>query len=229
MAAAFLVCSLGLLAGARLSGVRMCEMSGEEVFDAQIRALRAWRQRVGHADVPLGSALGRWVYSQRRLREQAKLAPERVEALDALGLRWKIDPDDVPWEEMVDRFRAFYAEYGHGRVPKKYEVDPLLGAWVAVNRRRNKTLAEAKRQELTACGFDWSPPAARCGSQFMVGFREWVTARESGSAPDERWEETQRAARRKGKLSEVRIEYLDGAGFDWRGADSQEVEEDVAG
>jgi hypothetical protein len=49
-----------------------------------------------------------------------------------------------------------------------------------------------------------------------------VEAAESGGPRDSRWEEAQRAARRKGKLSDVRIEYLDGAGFDWRGADPAE-------
>jgi hypothetical protein len=72
-------------------------------FEAQLAALRAWREEIGHADVPLGSPLGRWVYTQRRLRQEGRMPADRAAALEAEGLRWTLDPDDVPWDEMMDR------------------------------------------------------------------------------------------------------------------------------
>jgi len=196
--------------------------TADGLFEKQLAGLRSWRGEIGHADVPLGSALGRWVYAQRRMRADGRMPEERVAALEALGFRWRLDPDDMPWEEMVERFTAFYAANGHGRVPKKYVPDPLLGAWVALSRRRNALLSDASREQLTAAGFDWAPPpSARCGSQFMLGFRAWVEAKRTGDETDAKWEAAQRAARRKGMLSDVRVEYLDGAGFEWEGEEAE--------
>jgi len=108
-------------------------------------------------------------------------------------------------------------------VPKKYEADPLLGAWVAAVRRKadpllnggESILQPELRERLDGIGFAWEP-ARRCGSNFMSGFRIWSEAKIAGlPVPDEQWCNLQREARRQGKLSEQRIAYLDKFGFDW--------------
>jgi len=52
--------------GAPLTVSSLTDSAETAPFEAQLAALLAWRDEIGHADVPLGSSLGRWVYTQRR-------------------------------------------------------------------------------------------------------------------------------------------------------------------
>lgn len=202
------------------------------IFSRRLAELADFKDRVGHADVPLGSSsgstmvptgLGKWVYAQRKRKVDGTLKPVEEAALTALGLRWKLDPEELDVNEMMDRLVAYKAQFGDTLVPKKYETDPLLGAWVAAMRRKNDPLLNGGesaldpelREQLDKAGFSWEP-AKRCGSSFMTGFRIWSEAKGSGMpVPDEKWCELQREARRQGKLSEQRISYLDKFGFNW--------------
>jgi len=208
-------------------------MGLKSVFSKRLLELAAFKDRVGHADVPLGSAtgsklipngLGKWVYAQRKRKFDGKITPEEEAALTALGFRWKLDPEELDTEEMIESLLAYKASKGDMLVPKKYEADPLLGAWVAMTRRKadpllnggESVLPAELRKRLDDLGFSWEP-ARRCGSSFMTGFRIWSEAKMAGlPAPDEQWCELQRKARSQGKLSDQRISYLDKFGFDWK-------------
>jgi len=72
----------------------------EEAFAIALHAATAYRERVGHLEVPRGHVetvvafdgwredvrLGAWVTTTRSRR--AELPAERVAALDAIGMRW---------------------------------------------------------------------------------------------------------------------------------------------
>mmetsp|Transcript_128890 Transcript_128890/g.251003 ORF Transcript_128890/g.251003 Transcript_128890/m.251003 type:complete len:272 (-) Transcript_128890:141-956(-) len=208
------------------------------MFSKRLLELAAFKDRVGHVDVPLGSAtgskeipngLGKWVYTQRKRKADGQLKPEEEAALTALGFRWKLEPEELDVEEMIGRLLAYKASKGDMLVPKKYEIDPLLGAWVAMVRRQADPLLNGGvsalpadfRKQLDDIGFAWEP-ARRCGSNFMTGFRIWSEAKMAGlPTPDEKWCEQQREARSQGKLSEQRISYLNKFGFDWQADGSQ--------
>lgn len=210
----------------------------KSMFARRLLELAAFKDRFGHADVPLGSAtqskeipagLGKWVYAQRRRKADGQLKPEEEAALTSLAFRWKLEPEELDVEEMVDRLLNYKASNGDMLVPKKYEADPLLGAWVAMVRRQadpllnggEPTLPADWRKRLDDIGFSWEP-ARRCGSGFMTGFRIWSEAKMAGRpTPDENWCEQQRQARSQGKLSEQRISYLNKFGFDWEAGGSQ--------
>jgi len=210
----------------------------KSMFSKRLLELAAFKDRVGHADVPLGSAssskeipigLGKWVYAQRKRKADGQLKPEEEAALTALGFRWKLQPEELDFKEMVERLLAYKASKGDMLVPKKYETDPLLGAWVAMIRRQADPLLNGGesalpadiRKQLDEIGFAWEP-ARRCGSNFMTGFRIWSEAKMAGlPTPDEKWCQQQREARSQGKLSEQRISYLDKFGFDWQADASQ--------
>jgi len=201
-------------------------------FAKRLAELAAFKERIGHADVPLGSSsgsklvpngLGRWVYTQRKRKADGNLQAAEEAALTALGFRWKLDPEELDFDDMVDRLVAYRQQNGDTLVPKKCEADPLLGAWVAAMRRKADPLLNGgdvvldtkQRERLEEVGFSWQP-AKRCGSSFMTGFRAWADAKQADlPVPDEKWCELQREARRQGKLSEQRISYLDKFGFDW--------------
>jgi len=201
-------------------------------FEKRVAELIAFRERVGHVDVPLDSAtsssltpkgLGRWVYAQRKRKLEGKLTPEEEAALNTLGFRWQLNVEDVDWDEMVERLIAYKTENGDCLVPKKFEKDPLLGAWVCACRRKadpllnggESALPSEQKDVLDKVGFVWVPER-RCGSSFMKGLRAYGDAHAAGNPPpDEQWCEAQREARRQGKLSDQRIAYLDKFEFDW--------------
>jgi len=188
--------------------------------------------RLGHVDVPLDSAssssltpkgLGKWVYAQRKRKIEGKLDPLEEEALDSLGFRWQLGVDELDWDEMVQRLVDYKAQHGNALVPKKFETDPLLGAWVCACRRKADPLLNGGKSALSLeqtaaldkVGFAWEPER-RCGSSFMRGLRAYGDAFAAGKPPpDEIWCQAQREAKRQGKLSDQRIGYLDKFGFDW--------------
>jgi len=208
------------------------DTSLKSAFAKRLAELREFHERLGHVDVPLDSAttsawvpkgLGRWVYAQRRRKIEGWLKAPEEAALEALGFRWELSVEELDWDEMVGRLLAYKAQHGNMLVPKKFEEDPLLGAWVCVCRRKadplynggKSALPEDQRLELDSIGFAWEPER-RCGSVFMKGLRAYADAHMAGlRPPDEEWCAAQRNARSQGKLSEQRIGYLNKFGFDW--------------
>lgn len=203
-------------------------MGLKPIFSKRLLEVAAFKERTGHADVPLGSGnwpqgLGKWVYAQRKRKAEGTLDAAEEAALTLLGFRWRLDPDELDPDDLIERLLAYKTQTGDMLVPKKYEADPLLGAWVAAVRRKadpllnggESILQPELRERLDGIGFAWEP-ARRCGSNFMSGFRLWSEAKSAGlPVPDEKWCNLQREARRQGKLSEQRIGYLDKFGFDW--------------
>lgn len=201
-------------------------------FAKRLLELAAFKERVGHSDVPLGSStgsklvpigLGKWVYAQRKRKADGAMKASEEASLTLLSFRWQLDPSELDVDEMIERLMVYKANTGDMLVPKKYEIDPLLGAWVAAMRRKadpllnggESELQPALRERLDCIGFSWEP-ARRCGSSFMSGFRIWSEAHVAGlPVPDEKWCNLQREAKRQGKLSEQRISYLDKFGFHW--------------
>lgn len=187
--------------------------------------LREYKACYGTATATAETALGRWCGAQRRAREAGTLAPAREAALEDIGFSWRgaaVDLDDE-WDELLRRLGAYRAEHGDLQVPKKYRRDPRLGAFVALVRRTGLQLSARRRAELDAAGFEWNSNQ-KCGSAFMLGLGSLRAfqqvhghASPSGADGDElvRWCSAQRAAARKGLLSEERRGFLAGLGFEF--------------
>jgi len=64
----------------------------EVLWRERLAALRAFKERYGHCNVPQkfqdDRALARWLDFIRQARKRGKLSPDRIAALDALGLEW---------------------------------------------------------------------------------------------------------------------------------------------
>jgi len=201
-------------------------------FAKRVLELVVFKERFGHCDVPLGSktqtsdipkGLGQWVYAQRKKKAENKLDSAEEAMLKSLDFRWQLDPDELDTDELLEKLAKYKAEHGDTLVPKKYERDPLLGAWVCACRRKadpllnggKSMITDEFRATLDAAGFSWEP-ARRCGSSFMTGFRKYSEALAAGEpVPDEAWCEATRESRRLGKLSDQRIAYMDKFGFEW--------------
>ena len=86
-----------------------------------------------------GVKLERWLGKLRSYRKSGVqtdfLTPERIDALDQLGMVWNI-PDFV-WEQNYHAAVTYYKEHGDLKVPRGY-VSPdgvKLGLWLATTRR----------------------------------------------------------------------------------------------
>mmetsp|Transcript_13173 Transcript_13173/g.33834 ORF Transcript_13173/g.33834 Transcript_13173/m.33834 type:complete len:279 (+) Transcript_13173:228-1064(+) len=201
----------------------------EARWEERFQELLAYKAEWGHCNVVLGSPLVRWVYKLRDLKAEGKVPQERVAKLDSVGFEWQhpFDTAGGNWQEMLSALAAFQAEHGHCDVKKKYDKDPALGYWVNEQRiaKREGRLGVEQQAALEAIGMEWSAKK-QCGSKFMVGFRQLVDYRDEHGTldipvDDPRWAElrawvqAQRGAHKKGILSEKRVAYLEGVGFDW--------------
>ena len=187
-----------------------------------------WKIQYGHPNVPLGTPEGRQCQTLRRLHIQGKLTKEEETLLSEMGFRFNSLEDvyfDVDFDDLFARLLQFEEENQlKFQVPKKYALDPELGAWVTGIRRlgANKVDPEhAKR--LNGVGFAWKSNR-QCGSKFMKQFREYKARAEleggvTSLMADEsvqKWIAAQRSAHTRGTLSETRFHYMEQLfGDDW--------------
>ena len=100
--------------------------------------------------------LAAWVRSQRHLRKQGRLAPDRFQRLDRLGFEW--EPLATAWDDMFLTLAQFKERAGDCDVPHDLPYDQQLANWVIRQRllRRQGRLAADRIERLDALGFKWS-------------------------------------------------------------------------
>ena len=91
----------------------------------------------GHCDVSaLEGTLGLWVRKTRQFPHF--LSDTQRKQLDSLGFTWtdieKVR-SDRQWDQQLEKLMAYKAEYGHTRVPQRWEQDKVLGRWVMTQRK----------------------------------------------------------------------------------------------
>src|SRR5215813_5663375 len=197
----------------------------EADWEEALRHLTIYVKREGHCRVPRnhmenGFRLGQWVSNWRHKKQN--LPEARRQQLDDLGFVW--DPHEADWEEGVYHLTIYKKREGHCRVPVKHKENGFrLGSWVDRQRQSKdqKTLSEARRQQLDDLGFIWEPyetdwaegvhhltiykkreghcrvPSNHMENGFLLG----------------RWVSNQRY--NKQALSDARRQQLDELGFDW--------------
>lgn len=113
-----------------------------------------------------GVALGRWLAQLRSYRKSniysAYLTPERIAALDAIGMIW--DVPDYLWERNYAAAVAYHKEHGNLDMPVSY-VDSngiRLGAWIfnvryGVKNENGRTQLTAEQiNRLNELGMNWT-------------------------------------------------------------------------
>jgi len=197
-------------------------------------ALVAHNVNFNNPNIPLGSADGKRCKTLRRLHFQEKLTDEEVEHLTEIGFRFHSFEDvyyENEFEDMFKKLMHYYQQTKTFQIPKKYDPDPELGAWVTMLRRlyRLDEMPQNEIEILEKVGFEWVS-TRKCGSSFMSCYRTALTylnkvAEAEGDVQallDEehetkKWIDRQRLAWENGRLSESRCSDMDKLpGIDWK-------------
>ncbi|MEU7195662.1 Helicase associated domain protein [Streptomyces xinghaiensis] len=152
----------------KLEEIGMVWDPGAQAFAAQLQEAERFYAEHGHLKVPQsyvtssGKRLGAWISNQRGLRKRGQLAPERIAALDRIGMLWELD---AAWTVGITAARRYYAEHGHLRVPKSYVTSEghSLGTWLNTQRikYRKGELPEDRIAALGELGIAWEPSEER--------------------------------------------------------------------
>jgi hypothetical protein len=193
---------------------------------------RAFHTSHGHLRVPddypsSGTVnLPAWLKARRRNYHAGELAPERVKALEELGMPWT--DADIRWQEVITALKAFHAEHGHINTPRDLQTPSGLNVKDWIQNRRSAyqkgKLPADKAKELEALGIDWHPEngdwaggLADCQKFFADNGHLNIPKRVSGQNIRDlhTWLERRRDDYRDGKLPQDRIDALTACGMRW--------------
>lgn len=199
-------------------------------------AAESYAQEFGHLCVPNayvspdGVKLGKWLGTLKVQRKRAGrgryLTPDRIAALDRLGMVW--DVDKFQWERKFQTAKNYFQEHGDLEVPTRYETSDgvRLGVWIQSVRRDYKTgrLDRTKIQRLEAIGMVWGIEQTRWERQYQAAL---VYYQEHGNLdiPSQyetvdgiklgQWLKRVRRDYKKGVLEKKAIEQLEAIGITW--------------
>jgi glutaredoxin len=192
------------------------------------------KQKNGHCLVPKRTdkekSLGNWARMQRHSHSKNKLRLDRKALLDKIGFVWKADKSDKTWHQQYEQLAEFKREKGHCIVPKRYQEDMYLGAWVNNQRQlqRNNNLRLDRKALLDEIGFVWRVVDSRWNKQYeqLVEFKRknghcGVPSKCEEDAYLGNWVNNLRQLHSNNKLRLDRKDLLDDIGFVWNMQDRQ--------
>jgi hypothetical protein len=195
----------------------------ENRWEKGFAALRIFRAREGHCDMPACSVegtyeLGRWVSSQRTNKDN--ISPERRKRLDAVGFLW--DVLEGKWEEGFAALTTYKEREGHCNVPPEHvEGTVELGFWVRTQRGNKRAISVDRRRRLDNIEFVWRPFESAWENGFAAlttfktreGHCNVPQNKVEGTFTLGKWVAKQRA--NKDNISAERRKRLDAIGFSW--------------
>lgn len=215
-------------------------------WERNYAAAKAYYETFGNLNVvaryvtKTGLNLGAWIARLRMLRrnrsQQRYLTPERIQALDEIGMVW--DVSDHLWQQYYGACLTYYHAHGDLDIPAKYlSADGLrLGAWINTIRgayqgkRTDYRLLPEQIAALDELGMLWDRRSDRL---WQRGYAEALAYRRAHGDLDVpatfktetgyrlgAWITVQRSSER---LSEHRKKLLDDLGMVWKKPDSWET------
>jgi glutaredoxin len=198
-------------------------------WEENYRELQSFARKYGHVHVPSSdpaySELRAWLSLQ--IKNKDYLNNTQKQKLDYLGVNWHLtDSREWRWQEMYNQLLEFHKEYGHSRVPQKWDVNRKLSNWVLVQRRgyMQGIMSSERKRKLEQLGFVWDFKYVY-EDQWEEKFQllvEFIKENGHTKVPltyvDQRlagWVDRQRTVNSKGKLSEERKRKLDEVEFIW--------------
>lgn len=196
--------------------------SWDEMFEALLR----FKSAEGHCDVPRdwseNPRLARWVAKQREGKRTVGLSKDRAARLNDVGFAW--DPTEAAWEEMFAALVSYRNVHGHCQVPRDWPESPQLPTWVVYQRqaKNKRKLSKERIVRLNEIGFVWDALETSWEKMFaaLLEYRKAyghcdIPVRFPENLQLGTWVGVQRRAKRKGELSQKRIERLNAIEFIW--------------
>lgn len=227
----------------KLSAIGMrWQCAKDAAWEKNYAAAKRYYQEHGNLLVNIGEndycgvTLGKWIAQLRSYKKShtgsAYLSPERVAAMDAIGMVW--DVPDYLWEQNYRAAEQYYREHGSLSVAHDYvdKAGVCLGAWLSKMRMargntnyRGAALTEEQIRRLDALGMNWG---SRHDAAWEETYEEACRYREQhgnldipaayiteGGCRLGKWLRHQRDACREGRLSAERKEKLSAIGMVW--------------
>ena len=205
-------------------------------WEEYYRAAVQYREEHGDLLIPQryvtedGKCLGRWLVTQRRVREgqiQGNLTEQQIARLDSIGMVWG-NRKEIAWQHGFEVAKKYHDTYGNLMVPGKY-TDPdgyPLGQWIIKTRQQklNGRLKEERIAQLDEIGMVWNIFDAKWEKAYALAAayyeengnlnipRSYVTA--AGERLGQ-WVASQQWAYPKGKLTDEQVERLNRIGMYW--------------
>lgn len=204
-------------------------------WDQRFRELCAFKERFGNTRVPVkwkdSPILGNWAAAQRYKYRQGRVSARHVELLNSIQFEWEVPraiPDAADWDEKLARFIKYREETGRTDFTRNdLEVRSIAG-WVQAQRaaRRAGKLDPERERRLAEIGFPWDSTTPGSEAHWRRRAEELrvyaqthgtalVAATDKATRGLKEWVALQRSLRRRGRLSEQRIQLLDSIGFIW--------------
>ncbi len=205
-----------------------------EQWEEGFRQLMQYVTQHGNSRVPHGYVtfegykLGNWVGTQRQLRLNNQISPDRLERLKSLP-GWSWDLFSEQWDEWFMQLEKYVTLHGNARVLRGYVSHEgyKLGSWVSGQRNINaKKLTQDRIVRLESLpGWSWDPMSER----WEDGFRQlvqYVNLHGNARIPDRHvtsegynltgWVQGQRQNKSKNRISQNLIERLESLpGWSW--------------
>jgi hypothetical protein len=216
--------------GFRWRGERKGSLGIATTWEESFAALIKYHRAHGHANVRSTDAehpaLAAWVASQRTKHRQGTLKADRVQKLEAIGIKWgkaEYQPGLArSWDQRFADLVAFRRQHGHPHLSKADKAHHSLEIWTKFQRvyYHQGKLSADQIQRLESIGFSWNGSEGFWERQF----RRWEAATQRrrtrhltaiGDADDDlaKWEQTQRNLHRRGKLPAEKAKLLNRAGL----------------
>jgi len=205
-------------------------------WEARYAELLRYKQAHGNCDVPNrwkeDPKLGKWVSSQRLLKQQGELSRERMWMLEEIGFNWGIRSRGAikPWEARYAELLRYKQAHGNCDVPNRWKEDPKLGKWVSIQRqlKQQGKLSQERMRKLEEMGFNWGANRG-ANKPWEARYAELLRYKQAhgncdvfylwkGNLQFCRWVSCQRLLKQQGKLSQERMRMLEEIGFNWRGS-----------
>jgi len=172
------------------------------------------------------ASLRSWVITQRKEQRKGTLDQARFEELDNIGFIW--DLAEERWNERYLDLLSLYESTGSSSVPRALEFQTLY-AWSKQQRKEYKqsSLSTEKVELLNQIEFDWHPVDSNADDYWDTKYghlKAYFETHGTSYVPARypvigQWSAFQRGDRRKGVLSEERIQKLDEINFIWEPRD----------
>lgn len=204
-------------------------------WNMAFQALCNYQAENGTLDVPSGFKtkqgieLRLWLNNQRERYRKGKLSQERIDKMKSIG--FDFEPPD-PWEEKFQLVKAYYEEHGDTDIPANIIVSGYpLRRWLArqreyasnpdssritpeqIEKLRSIDLSVGiphndkiwlNRYEMAQAYFEENGDLNIPGDYIVDSFKLGI------------WLQMQKQKRRKGKLSQDRIDLLDAINIEWK-------------